>query len=335
LIEKLKFENEAPSRTSDRIEPYRRIDCGGCDQSRVPAWCKAYTFEVFHATIAAIQLPGCTSALQDSVDHVTFLPAPFQGFAMTTEDRAWYVDFFDSDYLDIYDHIFTAERSVQEVAFAERVLGLEPGAWVLDLCCGQGRHSVPLAQHGYRVTALDLSPAYLELAQQAAQHHNVELETISADMREIPFQDCFDAVINMYSSFGYLESEADDAQVLASVAKAMKPGGRFFLDMLNREWAVANYIQNDWHSGSDGTLYIERRDLDLRTSRMRVRFTIVGPDGGRRDSIGHDIRLYTLTELIRMLSQAGLSVTGTFGGFNGEEYSIDHRRMIIAARKDA
>ena len=152
-------------------------------------------------------------------------------------------------------------------------------------------------------------------------------------MRQIPFQNRFDAVINMYSSFGYLESEADDVQVLESVAKAIKPGGRLFLDLLNREWAVANYIQNDWHSGPNDTLYVERRDLDLETSRMRVRFTIIGPDGGRRNSIGHDIRLYTLTELIRMLSRVGLSVAATFGGFDGEEYAIDTRRMIVAAHK--
>jgi SAM-dependent methyltransferase len=252
---------------------------------------------------------------------------------MATNDRAWYVDFFGNDYLNIYRHIFTAERSAQEVAFAERVLDLQPGASVLDLCCGQGRHSVPLAQHGYRVTALDLSPAYLELAQQAAQSHDVKLEPVSADMRQIPFQNRFDAVINMYSSFGYLESEADDVRVLESVAKAIRPGGRFFLDMLNREWAVANYIQNDWHSGPDGTLYVEHRELDLATSRMQVSFTIVGADGGRRDSIGHDIRLYTLTEITRMLSRAGLTVTGTFGGFDGETYAINTRRMIISSQK--
>jgi SAM-dependent methyltransferase len=254
---------------------------------------------------------------------------------MASKNNAWYVEFFGSDYLGIYRHIFTAERSEQEVAFAERILALAPRALVLDLCCGQGRHSVPLAQHGYGVTALDLSPAYLELAQQSARSHNVELETVSADMRRIPFRNHFDAVVNMYSSFGYLESEADDAEVLKSVARALKPRGRFFLDMLNREWAIANYIQNDWHSDFDGTLYVERRDFDLATSRMRVRFTIVGPNGGRRDSIGHDIRLYTLTEITRMLSVEGLRVTATFGGFAGEPYAIDNRRMIICACKDA
>jgi len=254
---------------------------------------------------------------------------------MATENSAWYVDFFGSDYLGIYRHIFTTERSEQEVAFAERILELEPEARVLDLCCGQGRHSVPFAQHGYRVTALDLSPAYLDLAQQAARSHRVKLETVEADMRRIPFHDYFDVVVNMYSSFGYLESETDDAAVLESVAKALKPGGRLFLDMLNREWAIANYVQNDWHSDPDGTLYVERRDFDLVASRMRVRFTIIGPEGSRRDSIGHDIRLYTLTEITRMLSHVGLGVKATFGGFAGEQYSIDTRRMILVARKDA
>ena len=183
---------------------------------------------------------------------------------METRDSAWYVDFFADDYLNIYSHIFTAERSAQEVSFAERILKLTPGARVLDLCSGQGRHSVPLAQQGYRVTALDLSPAYLRLAERAAEAHKVTLDTIAADMRSIPFAGRFDAVINMYSSFGYLESESDDLRVLESVAAALKPGGRFFLDMLNREWAVANYIQNDWHARS-------RRHTLCRAPRPRSR----------------------------------------------------------------
>ena len=254
---------------------------------------------------------------------------------MATHDSAWYVDFFGDDYLDIYRHIFTAERAAQEVSFAERLLELAPGACVLDLCSGQGRHSVPLAQHGYRVTALDLNPAYLQLARRAAKAHEITLETVAADMRRIPFAGRFDAILNMYSSFGYLESESDDAQVLESVATAIKPGGRFFLDMLNREWAVANYIQNDWHAGPDGTLYVERRDLDLATSRMHVRFTIVDPNGGRRESIGHDIRLYSLTEISHMLSHVGFHEIASYGGFNGEPYAIGTRRMIISARKGA
>jgi SAM-dependent methyltransferase len=249
------------------------------------------------------------------------------------DTRSWYVDFFRDDYLKVYHHLFTKERAEKEVAFAEQALQLKAGATILDLCCGPGRHAVLFAQHGYRVTGLDLNNKYLEIARKSARAFNVTLDAIQADMRSVPFQDRFDAIVNMYSSFGYFESEADDLKVLESAATAIKPGGRLFLDMLNREWAVANFIENDWHSREDGTLYVEHRELDLASSRMHVTFTIVGPQGNRRDSVGHHIRLYTLTEITRLLERAELKVTGVFGGFEAERYGVDSRRMIVMAQK--
>jgi SAM-dependent methyltransferase len=252
---------------------------------------------------------------------------------MASQGSAWYVDFFRSDYLNVYGHMFTEERAEKESAFVARTLGLMPGASVLDLCCGQGRHSVQLAKRGFKVTGLDLNAKYLDLASKAAEAAKVEIETVAGDMREIPFANKFDAIVNMYSSFGYLESEAEDLKVLESAAKALKGGAQLLLDMLNREWAIDNYIQNDWHTGADGTLYVERRDLDLATSRMHVHFIVVDQKGGRRESIGHIIRLYTLTEMTRLLDRVGMWVTGVFGGFEGEDYGIVTRRMIIVAQK--
>jgi SAM-dependent methyltransferase len=252
---------------------------------------------------------------------------------MASQGSAWYVDFFRSDYLNVYGHMFTEERAEKESAFVASALELKPGASVLDLCCGQGRHSVQLAKRGFKVTGLDLNPDYVDLTQQAARTANVTIETVAADMRNIPFENKFDAIVNMYSSFGYLESETEDSKVLESAAKALKAGGRLLLDMLNREWAIDNYIQNDWHTGADGTLYVERRDLDLATSRMHVHFTVVNPDGGRRESIGHNIRLYTLTEMTRLLERVGMHQTAVFGGFDREDYAIGTRRMIIIAQK--
>ena len=254
---------------------------------------------------------------------------------MASQGSAWYVDFFRNDYLGVYGHMFTEERAEKESAFVATALKLKPGASVLDLCCGQGRHSVQLAKRGLKVTGLDLNPEYLELATKAAKAAKVKIETITADMREIPFNNKFDAIVNMYSSFGYLESEAEDLKVLESAARALKAGGRLLLDMLNREWAIDNYIQNDWHTSADGTLYVERRDLDLATSRMHVHFIVVEQNGRRRESIGHTIRLYTLTEITRLLARVGLRVTAVFGGFDGEEYGIGARRMIVVARKES
>jgi SAM-dependent methyltransferase len=252
---------------------------------------------------------------------------------MASQQSAWYVDFFRDDYLNVYGHMFTDERAEKEAGFVARALDLKQGASILDLCCGQGRHSVQLAKRGFKVTGLDLNPAYVELAQNGARTANVQIETVAADMREIPYANRFDAIVNMYSSFGYLESETDDLKVLESAAKALKAGGRLLLDMLNREWAIDNYIPNDWHEGADGTLYVERRDLDLASSRMHVHFIVVDPNGGRRESIGHNIRLYTLTEMTRLLERAGMKVTAVFGGFDGEAYAISTRRMIIVAQR--
>lgn len=252
---------------------------------------------------------------------------------MASQGFAWYLDFFRADYLNVYGHMFTDERAEKESSFVAGALDLKPGAQVLDLCCGQGRHAVQLAKRGFKVTGLDLNPDYVQLAQQAAIASNVSIETVAADMREIPFHNKFDAIVNMYSSFGYLESEAEDLKVLQSAAEALKSGGMLLLDMLNREWAIDNYIQNDWHIGADRTLYVERRDLDLATSRMHVHFIVVDPKGGRRESIGHNTRLYTLTEMTRLLEGVGFHVTAVFGGFERDVYSIGTRRMIVIARK--
>ncbi len=206
---------------------------------------------------------------------------------------------------------------------------------MLDLCCGQGRHAVLLAAMGLDVTGLDLSEQYLRLTEAAAQERGLSLQTVHADMREIPFESHFDAIVNMFSSFGYLESEAEDARVLDSIRRALKPGGRVLLDLLNRDWVVDNYVQNDWHRGDDGTLYLEHRELDLLTSRNHVTFTAIGADGAQREIVGHHIRLYTLREVAGMLEAAGLAFEAVYGGFDGEPYGIETRRTIVVARRPA
>ena len=252
---------------------------------------------------------------------------------MASPREPWYVKFFTDDYLPSYGHTFTQERVEREVALVERTLDLKRGDRVLDLCCGPGRHAVTLAGRGYRVTGLDLNAEFLQMARRSAGAEGVGLETVRGDMRAIPFGGGFDAVINMFTSFGYLESEEDDIQVLRGVAGALRPGGKFLLDTINREWVVSNYVQNDWHADHDGTVYLEHRDLDLLTSRNHVSFAVIAPDGTRRQSIGHKVRLYTLTEMVGLLGRAGLTIEATYGGFDAEPYGVATRRMIVVARK--
>jgi SAM-dependent methyltransferase len=252
---------------------------------------------------------------------------------LSAERRPWYEEFFDQDYLKTYERALSTERTQREVAFVCQTLGLGPGDEVLDLCCGHGRHSIELAVRGLQVTGLDLNEGLLDQARNGADERGLVLDLVHGDMRAIPFRSRFDAVINMFSSFGYLESEEDDLRALTGVRDALKVGGGLLLDMINREWVISNYVENEWREDDSGALVLEHREIDLLTSINHITFTLVGPDGTARESVGHHIRLYTLTEIVRMLGRSGLQYEQVYGGFEGEPYEVDSRRMIVVARK--
>ena len=261
----------------------------------------------------------------------------------------WYVRFFKGDYLRIYGHTLHQDRTDLEAQFAIHALGIEPHSRVLDLCCGQGRHSIALAKTGLKVTGVDLSEEMLEIARSEAA--KLQLSPINggnavgkggicfhqADMRQLPdeFAGQFNAVINMFSSFGYLESEEDDQQVLNQIAKSLKPDGKLLMDLLNREWVIINNEEFDWHQHQDGRIVLEHRQLNLQTSTNHLTYTEILPDGTRRELSDLRMRLYTLTELTKMLAAAGLTTKNVYGGFRGEEYSVNTRRMIMVAMKES
>ena len=142
----------------------------------------------------------------------------------------WYEQIFD-EIGEEFEIIFAGQmpRTGAQVEFAIQALRLAPGARVLDIACGVGRHSIELARRGYQVTGLDLSPRLLQIAAQRAERAGVQINWVQADMRAIPFTQEFDAAFNIFSSWGYLESEQEDEKVLAAVASALKPGGAFLL----------------------------------------------------------------------------------------------------------
>ena len=250
-------------------------------------------------------------------------------------DTPWYVRFFKGDYLRVYGHTLQQDRTDLETQFAIHALNVQPDQRVLDLCCGQGRHSIALAKTGLDVTGVDLSEEMLAIATSEADKAGVTLNLRRADMRQLPvdFEHRFDAIINMFSSFGYLESEEDDQQVLHQAAKVLKPGGRLMMDLLNREWVIINNEKFDWHQHEDGRVVLEHRDLNLAQSINHLTYTEILPDGTRRIMSDLNMRLYTLTEMIKMLDTAGLTLQNVYGGFRGEDYTVNTRRMILVALK--
>jgi len=117
----------------------------------------------------------------------------------------WPIAFFDDDYLKLYAPVLTQEQTAREVSFIEASLDLPAGARVLDLACGIGRHAIGMAAHGYRVTGVDFSPRYLELAREGAARAGVGVEWQHGDMRTLSFERCFEAVYSYFTSFGYFD----------------------------------------------------------------------------------------------------------------------------------
>src|SRR2546429_3597127 len=119
---------------------------------------------------------------------------------MTETDTPWYKTFFGEDYLHIYEPVLTPERTQREVDGIVNLLALPQGSSILDLCCGHGRHAIPLARHGYKVTGQDLSEVFLREAEKEALAKGVHVDWLHGDMRNIPFENEFDAVINIFRS---------------------------------------------------------------------------------------------------------------------------------------
>ena len=243
---------------------------------------------------------------------------------------SWWDTYFGELYLRIFGAILTPGHTAQEVAWIMTALDQRPGARILDLCCGQGRHAVPLARAGFQVAGLDLSTYLLDQARQSAAEAEVEVEWTLGDMRSLPWREAFDGCINMFTAFGYFEDEADNQQVLHQVCQALKPGGKLLLDLSNRDYYLLRLWPRAFRRHGEAVI-LEETEFDPRTCRFTTSFTWL--EGGQEESLTHSVRYYTVPELKGMLRAAGLAIAALYGNFDGSEFGLHSRRMIVVASK--
>ncbi len=244
----------------------------------------------------------------------------------------WPVAFFDDDYLRIYRPTFTAERTAAEVGFIADLLALPRGATVLDLACGFGRHAIGMAGRGYEVTGLDFNRNYLEIAGAEAKAAGARVAWREGDMRALPFEREFDGVYSFFTSFGYFGDD-DNEQVLAGIARALRPGGRFLLDMMNRDWLLTHPEQRTWTQRDDGLLFMEETTLELTSSRVLARQMLIDPRGGPQVTKEFVLRAYTCAELTALLRRHGLWVRQVCGGADRSPYDTEARRLVLVAER--
>jgi len=245
----------------------------------------------------------------------------------------WPVAFFDDDYLRIYRAMLSPEVTAREVDFIESALALPPGGEALDLACGYGRHAIGLAGRGYHLTGVDFNPHYLEAAEADARAAGVTVRWIAADMRALPFERTFDGAYSFFTSFGYFSDEENE-QVLAGVGRALRPGGRFLLDVTNRDWILTHPQQRLWTQLEDGSLLMEEITLDLRRSQVLNRQIHITPASGAQITKEYALRAYTCAELEALCARHGLAVCEVWGGSDRSEYSTESRRLVMLAMRN-
>ncbi len=252
---------------------------------------------------------------------------------MTTE-HDWPVAFFDDDYLRIYRPTFTPERTTAEVDFIQDSLALPSGAAVLDLACGVGRHAIGMAGRGYRVTGVDFNAQYLAIGAAEAKTAGVDVTWAAGDMRALAFDGTFDGAYSYFTSFGYYDDE-DNEKVLAGIARALKPGGRFLVDVVNRDHILVHPNLRTWAQREDGALFMEEVTIDLPGSRVVSRQQLIDPKGGPQVSKEYSLRAYTCAELTSLLRRHGLVVRETWGGPAREPYGTESRRLVLVSERRA
>ena len=247
---------------------------------------------------------------------------------------AWHDTVFNGLYDLFTFHLFTPARNQHEAKFIIRALGLEPGMSVLDTACGYGRHALLIAEEGVHVTGIDKTSRYIEMAKEEARW--LKADFFTADYRNIDVESRYDAAYNFFTSFGYHDDHTN-LDVLRRIAKALKPGGKFLLDIQNRELYSTGDPWYEEHSEfeQDGVKYalLLESSLDVETSRVEINQKLYGhPDGPLE--MKFTVRLYTMAELRWLFQEAGMAVIDTYGDVNAEEYSMTSSRCILVGQKE-
>ena len=257
--------------------------------------------------------------------------AYLHGMPNRAQPTEWWKTYFDAQYLLEYEPLFALERDRREVSRIIELLGLPTGSRILDVPCGQGRHAHLLAEAGFDVDGLDYSTELL--AQARKRGTGPRLRYTRGDMRKLParWAGKFDAVLNLFTSFGFFTLPADDQRVIREFARALAPGGTLVWHGGNRDGVMARFLSRDWWQTRDGTLVAQEREFDSLSGALTVSSVWSGPSGG--GSRQHSIRLYTPTRLAELCADAGLTVIEAFDGFRARPLQRSSSEMLLVARK--
>ena len=239
----------------------------------------------------------------------------------------WWRDFFGGLAVRFWDAAVPESATAEDAAFLWKHLGLRAGSRVLDVPCGSGRLTRPLAAAGCRMTGVDISAEALATARAEGED---TIRYVEAEMRELPWREEFDAAFCFGNSFGFLDDSGNE-EFLAAVAGTLRPGGRFALDYGQTAECVLPRLEPRQEGEIGGFHFVEETRYDPATARIENRFTFAR-DGQTETKLASQ-RAYALAELTRLLDGAGLETRRYFGSPREEPFGVASPRLLLLAEK--
>ncbi len=241
----------------------------------------------------------------------------------------WFKEWFNTDeYLTVYQHRNEqdAERHIDLIL---KNITLPRSSKIIDMACGAGRHAVILARKGFEVTGVDLSEKLISIARSISAKENLNVKFILSDIRNFLSEDKFDLVLNLFTSFGYFESDEENFAVLKKAYDLLNDKGFFILDFFNSEFLVKNLVKYSSDKISSGEIIQERKILN---NRVIKKITIVKSE--QANEYEESVKIYSHNDLSQVLKKIGFDIYKTFGDFDGTEFnSSTSPRVIFVCQK--
>lgn len=241
-------------------------------------------------------------------------------------ENSWFAEWFDTTYYhQLYKHRDDAEAELFMRNITD-LLHLAEDNHILDLACGKGRHAQFLSTLGYRVTGVDLSANSIGIAN---QHSTDRLTFDVHDMREVYRKDEFDAVFNLFTSFGYFDSQSDNLKVLNSIRDMLKEDGVLVIDFMNAERVIRNLIPQETKIVDDIEFHIERK-YDGTHIFKNIQFD----DENQHFDFTERVQAVKLNDFEVLLEKAGFDVLNRLGNYKLDSFNAEMSdRLILVARK--
>ncbi len=239
---------------------------------------------------------------------------------MDKNEKKWYASWFDTPYY----HILYKDRDYYEAqVFMDNItqyLNLPEGGKILDLACGKGRHALYLNTLGYDVTGVDLSEQSIA---HAKQFKNATLNFKVHDM-STPYPDTFDAVFNLFTSFGYFEDEALNLNTICAIKAELNTYGFGVLDFMNVDYVIPNLVAQD-SKIVDGITFNQHRSLEDGYIIKTINFTVEGETFNFKERV----RAFTLEDFETLFEAAGVYLLDIFGDYNLGKYNAETSKRLI------